>query len=306
MAPEESSAYCQLGPVCFQVREADGRSILVPETDPHAAFLVSQPAEACRVIPLTVVREEIPRRETGVPDAAPCFVHRGGWQLFRAPGPAPETGYWAILPIPAGSDSWHRAIRILPKEVTLFIPPDKRYEDHPLGLLTTELLWLTFLEWVPGLLLHAAGVQLDRGVFLFTGPSGSGKSTTAGLWEKAGRGEVMADESIMVWEQEGKLIAGGSPWPGQGMVFSFRSGPILRVHQLTHGTSNEMTPLLEGQAAAEILSHTFMPHWSRSALEKTTLLASRIAAEIPMCRFSFLPDIRAVDAVLAADSGSAT
>lgn len=82
-----------------------------------------------------------------------------------------------------------------------------------LNALLRVLLGVKLLEQ-GGLLLHAAGVRVGRGAWVFPGRSGAGKSTLAKRFPLA---DVLSDEVVAVRLHGGRLEACGTPFPGELM-----------------------------------------------------------------------------------------
>jgi hypothetical protein len=265
-----------------------------PPGDPHADFVTTDPAASEIRLPLRIRRGTPPAGAEGMPDREPCFRHRGGWEVRRR---APDDAtLWAALPVPPGTHRWQRVLRLGPGEAELWIPPGASRPEEPLAWLVTEVLWLLALPRTGGALLHASGVLRGEAAWLFSGPSGSGKSTLATLLRDGAAGDVLADESVVLWREGPRLRAGGTPWPGSGGTWSARRGEVGGIAFLAHGRENRLDPLAPAEAAAGLLRQTFLPHWSRPALESATELATALAASprVRTASFAFLPEASAV------------
>jgi len=290
----------RIGPLTLSLRAADGCRLRVPGTDPHDAFLDRSATDSEAGIPVIVSQGESPPPGlAGMTRQAPCFRHRAGWHLYREPA-AKETTYWAALPIPPGTENWQRILRIRKDQVDLHIPDGAERSDEPLAYLVTELLYLVFLQWQAGLLLHGAGVALGGQALLLVGPSGSGKSTLASLWTQTEPGAVLGDESLVVWPETGRVFVSGTPWPGTSGVYANRQASVCGVCFLAHGPENRLRPLSREEAATRLLINTFMPHWQAEPIARVLDLAERMTGgeRRRAWSFCFQPDARAVAALL--------
>jgi hypothetical protein len=173
---------------------------------------------------------------------------------------------------------------------------------------------------------------------LFVGHSGAGKSTTTRLWTGCEGVEVLSDDRIIVRrDQESSVVempcqgasAGelhevlrlrdrsaaptgrsaqddkknrlrmyGTPWHGEAMYASPGSAPLARIFILEHGYGNVLTPLSSSQAVAELFARSFVPFHRHQYVESALEFLQEVVDAVPVYRYQFEPDQRAVDTVL--------
>jgi len=95
-----------------------------------------------------------------------------------------------------------------------------------------------------------------------------------------------------------KIRMYGTPWHGEAMYASPNSAPLARIFILEHGHGNVITPLSPSQAVAELFARAFVPFHQHEYVESALTFLEEVAESIPVYRYSFEPDQRAVDAIL--------
>jgi hypothetical protein len=195
--------------------------------------------------------------------------------------------------------------------------------DYPLD----ELLIMHRLTQERAIELHSCGIVGPDGTGnLFVGHSGAGKSTTTRLWNSSEDVEVLSDDRIIVrrdsdaagmempchasghdWptgrfaqDQKSKLRMRmyGTPWHGEAMFASPGSAPLARILILQHGHGNVLTPLSPSEAVAELFARSFVPFHRHEYVDTALDFLQELVEAVPVYRFEFEPDQRAVDAIL--------
>jgi hypothetical protein len=166
--------------------------------------------------------------------------------------------------------------------------------------------------------LHGCGIVRADGIGnLFVGHSGAGKSTTTRLWTALEDAEVLSDDRIIVRRDEAekqvphrrsapvrndnaknKIRMYGTPWHGEAMHASPNSAPLARIFVLEHGHGNVLTPLTPSQAVAELFARAFVPFHRHEYVESALSFLQEVVDTVPVYRFAFEPDHRAVDTIL--------
>ena len=235
------------------------------------------------------------------PSGEPLFHSGGVWSLFEEPDgcrfyfSTPQLGR-----IPYKTAWFDPAFRH--GEVALFRPYfDANLPIYPLEYPLDELVMIHRLAAGEGVEVHAVGIvdRSGRG-HLFLGHSGAGKSTTARLWQSQPNTTVLSDDRIVLRVQDGRTWMYGTPWHGDAGIASSACALLSHIYLLEHGHQTELSPVSRGRAAAELFARSFVPHYSKSALEFTLSLLDQIAERVPCQVFRFLPDRSAVEAICRA------
>lgn len=164
---------------------------------------------------------------------------------------------------------------------------------YPLG----KVFMINLLSRGHGVLMHACGVNDGGKGLLFVGTSTAGKTTTARLWAGREGVSLLGDDNIIVGERDGRFWMYGTPWPGEGGVFSPEAVPLERVFVLRHAPENRAVPLRPIDAASRLLVRSFPTFWDAEGMAYTTDLLGRLAQAVPCYELGFRPEPDAVDYV---------
>jgi hypothetical protein len=170
--------------------------------------------------------------------------------------------------------------------------------DYPLD----ELLIMHRLTQEKAIELHGTGIVRPNGeANLFVGHSGAGKSTTTRLWTATEDVEVLSDDRIIVRRDLStptRIRMYGTPWHGEAMFASPNSSPLTRIFVLEHGHGNVITPLSPSQAVAELFARSFVPFHRHEYVDSALVFLEELVDAVPVYRYAFEPDQRAVDKIL--------
>lgn len=164
---------------------------------------------------------------------------------------------------------------------------------YPLG----KVFMINLLSRGHGVLMHACGVNVGGKGLLFTGTSTAGKTTTARLWAGREGASLLGDDNIIVGERDGRYWMYGTPWPGEGGVFSPEAVPLDRIFVLRHASENRAVPLRPVDAASRLLVRSFPTFWDAEGMAYTTELLGRLAQAVPCYDLGFRPEPDVVDYV---------
>lgn len=169
--------------------------------------------------------------------------------------------------------------------------------EYPLD----ELLIMHRLTQEKAIELHGSGIVRTNGVAnLFVGHSGAGKSTTTRLWTDIEDVDVLSDDRIIVRRDHSsptRVRMYGTPWHGEAMFASPNSAPLTRIFVLEHGHGNVITRLSPSQAVAELFARSFVPFHRHEYVDSALVFLEELVDSVPVYRYSFEPDLRAVDKI---------
>jgi len=262
-----------------------------PEHRPF--FLSSTPAHGC-----DIEMDVCWAGTLELPQRAPDFVSGGLWSAYVFPsgtqfyfsspatGSQPYKGVWFDSKFARGHMVLNRSS---------FAPGAP---IHPLEYPLDELAMMHRLALGDGIEVHALGLADEDGSgYLFLGHSGAGKSTTARLWREQPGVKLLSDDRIILREQNGKLLMYGTPWHGDAGVASPDCAPLSAIFLLEQALVDELIPLSQTKAAAELFARAFVPHYSKSAIHFSLDFADRVTRSVPSSTFRFAPTPGAVEVI---------
>jgi hypothetical protein len=270
-------------------------SDMAVEADPeHRPFLLRTSREHACDIEMDVYWTET----LEVPKRAPDFVSGGLWSAFAsksgtefyfasaAVGSQPYKAAWFDPTFSRGHVVLNRSA--FPAGTPVY----------PLEYPLDELAMIHRLGLGEGLEIHALGLVDDDGSgYLFLGHSGAGKSTTANLWKQQRGVRLLSDDRIILRQQDGKIVMYGTPWHGDAGVASPDCAPLSAIFLLEQASEDELLPLPQSKAAAELFARAFVPHYVKSAIQYSLEFADRVTHTVPNSILRFAPTLNAVEVV---------
>ena len=168
----------------------------------------------------------------------------------------------------------------------------------PLEYPLDELAMMHRLALGEGLEVHALGLADEDGQgYLFLGHSGAGKSTTARLWKQQQGIRLLSDDRIILRKQGDKIVMYGTPWHGDAGVASPGRAALSAVFLLEQAPSDELIPLTQTKAAAELFARAFVPHYLKGGIQFSLEFVDQITQSVPCSVFRFAPTPGAVEVI---------
>jgi len=142
--------------------------------------------------------------------------------------------------------------------------------------------------YLGGLMVHAAGVELDGKAYLFLGHSGAGKTTTA---RNSPDGSVLNDDLLVLYPKEGAWIVFATPFYNPTQVRPRPgSAPLAKTLYLVKDTSIYLESTPQAQALAEMIACVPIlcahPDYLREIMKR----CQKILNTIPYYRLHLLPN----------------
>jgi hypothetical protein len=170
---------------------------------------------------------------------------------------------------------------------------------YPLQFPLDELLMVHLLSQDRGMEIHGAALLDDAGrTYVFAGQSGAGKSTMSRLWAGHPGVTLLSDERVILRTDRDPIAVYGTPWHGDAMLASPRSGQLAGVFFLKHYPSNVLTRIVEPIAAARLLACSFLPFHDAGGVARTSAAAERVARSVPCYVLGFVPDASVVEILI--------
>jgi len=170
----------------------------------------------------------------------------------------------------------------------------------PLEYPLDELLITHRLTQEKGIELHGCGIIGPNGASnLFIGHSGAGKTTTSRLWAARDGVEILSDDRIILREHASQVFMYGTPWHGEAAFALPQRALLQRIFVLEHGQGNVLTRFTPSQVVGELFARSFVPFHRHEYVDSALSFLERVAETVPCYRYSFEPDERAVEKILA-------
>ena len=169
--------------------------------------------------------------------------------------------------------------------------------QSPFSYPIDQLLMISLLPLMQGLLVHSCGFKYKNKGYLFIGQSGAGKST---LSQIAGRNKgvhVLNDDRIAVRKKQGRFYVYGTPWHGTAEIVSPEKAPLAGFFFLKKDAKNSLRELSVPDIVSRLFKFSFLPFWDREGIASALKICEDIAVSIPCFEFSFTPDDRAFELI---------
>jgi hypothetical protein len=169
---------------------------------------------------------------------------------------------------------------------------------YPLEYPLDELVMMHRLALGEGVEVHALGLADEDGKgYLFLGHSGAGKSTTARLWTQQAGVRLLSDDRIILRKQNDTFFMYGTPWHGDAGVASANSAPLTAIFLLEQAPADELIPLSQSKAAAELFARAFVPHYLKKSIQFSLDFVDQVTRSVPNSIFRFAPTPSAVEVI---------
>jgi hypothetical protein len=294
--PSMVETWLEIGGLAFHVVSDDAR--LVPTADAVARpfFVTQRDADV-----------ELRAHWTDaaiVPDGELIFDGGTAWQLRHAAGHAVfsfRSSSDGPLPYKVARFNSH----FTAGDIDVYRPRFAATPDAPVDPLEyplDELLMIHLLSRGRGVEIHACGLLDAAGrAFVFAGQSGAGKSTIGQLLSGVSGITMLSDERLVLRTDGETVRVHGTPWHGDALLVSPRSGTLAGVFLLHHGATPRLVPMRASLAAAHLLTCAFLPFHNQDAVRETVNAVERVTATAPCHELWFAPDASVID-LLAHDT----
>ncbi|HYA62498.1 MAG TPA: hypothetical protein VED66_04800 [Candidatus Sulfotelmatobacter sp.] len=260
----------------------------------HGPFLLSSaPKSACDM------ELDVSWAETlEMPEAAASFASGGLWSAYNS-----STGTQFYFSSPAVGPRPYKAAWFDPSftrgHVVLSRPAFAAgCQIFPLEYPLDELAMMHRLALGEGVEVHALGLaDGDGSGYLFLGHSGAGKSTTARLWKEQPGVRLLSDDRIILRKQDNKFWMYGTPWHGDAGVASPGRAPLSAIFFLEQSPINELIPIAQPKAAAELFARAFVPHYLQGGIHFSLDFVEQVTRSVPCSIFRFAPTPDAVEVI---------
>jgi len=89
----------------------------------------------------------------------------------------------------------------------------------------------------------------------------------------------------------------GTPWHGDAGIASPARARLSRIFVLEQAPAEELIPLSQGRAAAELFARAFVPFYRKNAVQFSLGFLDQVTRSVPCSTFRFTPTASAVEAI---------
>lgn len=142
------------------------------------------------------------------------------------------------------------------------------------------------------LLIHSSAVEYKGKAYLFLGKSGTGKSTHSRMWLNAINGVTLMndDHPIIRVNNNGEIVAYGSPWSGKTRCYKNLQVPLGGIIRIIRAPYNKVTRLSIIQSYASIMTSCGGMTWEKDLADGRDQTLQKIISHIPCWKMECLPN----------------
>ena len=261
---------------------------IIEEKDPaYASFWNPTVADALSFVDVRIN----PGRNPNPLPAHPVFAPEESWAAFREG----DIRWFRLQPPPFAEPIWEVRMEMDPVSVAVYCGPDLILQrgdrlrlSNPLHYPLDQILLMHCLAPAGGLLLHAAGLTVNGGGYLFAGKSGAGKSTISRLLGEQDGVSLLNDDRLVLRPSGDGFRMYGTPWPGELGIAHNNSSLLRGMCFLCQSQENRLVSLTPSEAMERLLPVASIP-WYDSAIVDLLLPAiEKLVHIVPAFDFHFL------------------
>lgn len=264
------------------------------ENDPaYPAFLKVPNGDTNPDISIVIAPDSMP--DTGKMQR--LFVSGESWTMFRN-----SNGYYLTFHPPQFiRPFWTARMRRSFTDVTVFCDKELLQNQEVDGIVNPvrypfdQILLMHYLASRKGMVIHAAGIEINKKGYLFAGRSGAGKTTISKQFVSKGFGSMLSDDRVIIRKIDDTFMVFGTPWPGEGGIAVNRGIPLGGLFFLSHSESNRIEEIIPGTTVEKLLPVVSIPWYDPEPMKDILGLCDDLIAHIPSFLLYFKPDTEVVD-----------
>jgi hypothetical protein len=177
-----------------------------------------------------------------------------------------------------------------------FQPHDKHIlAFNPFGYPLDQIVMMYYLAKRQGVIVHAAGIEMNGKGYIFPGRSGAGKTTISRQFVATGSCSMLSDDRVIVKKLENTFMAFGTPWPGEGGIAVNRGIPLAGIFFITHSETNRIEKITPSTTIEKLMPVTSIPWYDPEPMENILGFCNNLITHIPSYILHFRPDTEVVD-----------
>lgn len=191
-------------------------------------------------------------------------------------------------------------------DVSIYVRQDAGYGALPGGGIFNpvhypldQVILMNHLAGRGGMITHAAAAVFGGKTLLFPGVSGAGKSTFSQRFIDAGLGDtLLSDDRVILRRARGagqgmvcgeagtgggaeRIVAWGTPWPGDAMVARNEAAPLGAVLFLLQAEADAVEPITPGVAMRRLMPMISCPWYDPDRLPGVLETCARVVEGVP-------------------------
>jgi len=272
-------------------------SMTLQELEPaYKPFLTKEDEDTETIsIEIRVSSKDIPSTET-----LDRFFDSGqSWSMFRD-----DQEYWIAFHPPtfkqplwlARTNSGFTSVTVYCSDKLVSRRNGETVLSNPVCYPLDQILLMYLLAQRGGVLVHAAGIEINGQGFIFPGKSGAGKSTLTRQFAAREPIGLLSDDRMVVRKMDGVLRAFGTPWPGEAKIAVNKSVPLAGMFFIEHGSKNAIKEIRPQAALERLLPVISVPWYDQETFPKILVFCEELISRVPAYEFHFEPTHEAVDA----------
>ena len=167
--------------------------------------------------------------------------------------------------------------------------------SNPVSYPLDQILLMYILAKKGGILVHAAGIEVNGKGFIFPGKSGAGKSTIAMHSIERGDVGLLSDDRVIIRRVDNMYKVFGTPWPGEAGVAQNINLPLSEIFFIYHGTENRVKEITSQETIERLLPVTSIPWYDKDVIPEILDFCEELISCVPAYELYFKPGVEVVD-----------
>ena len=219
------------------------------------------------------------------------YSSESSWSLYRL------GNEYIIRLQPSGHDlpMWEARANGDFSEVTVHVnvreghEKDQLQELYPCRYPLDQVLLMHYLATREGIIIHSAGVVINKKGYIFPGISGAGKSTISTTLCNHAQCRVVNDDRMIIRKDNNSFLAHGTPWPGEAGIATNSTHELDGIFFLNKATENRIEEVSPQAAFEKLMPVTSIPWHHKEMVDQLFTYCENIVREIPVYNLFFTP-----------------
>ncbi len=161
-----------------------------------------------------------------------------------------------------------------------------------------QILLMNVLARNRGLIMHAAGAEIDGKGLLFPGYSGAGKSTLAQTLRRDMKIRLLSDDRIALRNTADGFHAWGTPWPGDERVALNRRAPLFALFFPARARQTTIHALEQQEVLTRLLPVVSIPWYDPELTSGLLDFLECVITGVPAYELAFNPEENVAEILL--------